>query len=392
LNTELKELLKLYVKDIFLTTSILQNTLSDARAIVFGCIDKNKKYLDELAQCLEASCHDALITTHSSKEVRHMIDCIIISEQIKKFKAAGKKMSREEKINFIKGWREENAEMLAQGGLGLLSFGEEEPKFVLGKFFSTMPARSVAPLLQTAYQADAAHLNFGKYTLFLCYGTTAISNTFPFALVIVVGNKTKDSWVKFWQFAKGVHPCLNTAQTTNISNQAKGSIEAIHKILPLAKNFYCSYHCCQNIAKFLKGDKGKYSCLWMYNLLMKASTVESITWLKFEHSAHMSGKALHYLNAVNDDEQYPAARCAISKDMYMYQQSYSPAVESMSRANMAVQEQTAADVIIATILLLKLESTQFNENKSKAWQWSESLTPHSKKLCDDTYTRGNYQE
>jgi hypothetical protein len=123
--------------------------------------------------------------------------------------------------------------MLAQGGLGPLSFSEEEPKFVTVVFFSTMPARTVVPLLQTAYQADAAHTNFGKYTLILCYGTTANSNTFPIALAIVFDNETKDSWVKFWQFAKGVHPCLNTPQTTIIMDQPKGSIEAIHEILPL---------------------------------------------------------------------------------------------------------------------------------------------------------------
>ena len=95
-----------------------------------------------------------------------MLDCVIIGEQMKKMKAEGKMMSCEEKINFIKYWKEENAEMLAQGGLGPLSFGEEEPKFVTGIFFSTMPARTVAPLLQTAYQAYSSHMNFEKYTLF----------------------------------------------------------------------------------------------------------------------------------------------------------------------------------------------------------------------------------
>jgi hypothetical protein len=147
--------------------------------------------------------------------------------------------------------------MLAQGGMGPLSFGEEEQKFVTRVLFSTMPARTIVPLLQTAYQADAAHMNFGQYTLFSCYGTTTNSNTFPVALAIVFGNETKDSWVKFWQIAKGVHPCLNTPQTIIIKDHAKGSVEAIHEILPLAKNFYCLYHRCQNIAKFVKGGKGK---------------------------------------------------------------------------------------------------------------------------------------
>jgi hypothetical protein len=78
--------------------------------------------------------HDDLVTTHPAKEVC-MLDCVIISEQIKKLKSEGKTMSHEENINFVKDWKEENAEMVAQGGLGPLSFGEEEPKFVTGVFF-----------------------------------------------------------------------------------------------------------------------------------------------------------------------------------------------------------------------------------------------------------------
>jgi hypothetical protein len=126
---------------------------------------------------------------------------------------------------------------------------------------------------------------------------------------------------------------------------------------------------------------------------VKAGRVESITRLKFEHSAHMAENALHYLNAVNNDEQYyPIARCALSKNVYMYQHLSSSAVKFMNRANMAVQEQTAGDVVNSTILLLKLESAQFNENKTKVWQWNEPLTSHGKKLCDDANTIINYCE
>ena len=82
-NKELKELLKLYVKDIFLTAPVLQNTQSDARATVFGNVDKNVQYVDVLVGWLEAAGHDVLVTTHPAKEVSRMLDCVIISEQIK---------------------------------------------------------------------------------------------------------------------------------------------------------------------------------------------------------------------------------------------------------------------------------------------------------------------
>jgi hypothetical protein len=93
---------------------------------------------------------------------------------------------------------------------------------------------------------------------------------------------------------------------------------------------------------------------------------------------------------VNDDKQYPVVRYAVSKGVYMYQCLSSSAVESMNRANMAVQEQTTVDVVNSTIPLLKLESAQFNGNKSKVWKWSEPLTPHGKKLCDDAFSGVNF--
>jgi len=37
-------------------------------------------------------------------------------------------------------------------------------------------------------------------------------------------------------------PCLNTAETTIITDKDKRSIEVIDEVLPLAINFFCSYH------------------------------------------------------------------------------------------------------------------------------------------------------
>jgi hypothetical protein len=41
---------------------------------------------------------------------------------------------------------------------------------------------------------------------------------------------------------------------------------------------------------------------------------------------------------------------------------------------------------------LKLQSARFNKHKSKAWEWSEPLTPHGKKLCDDAFSGVNFWE
>ena len=80
--------------------------------------------------------------------------------------------------------------------------------FVSGVFLSLQQARHTVPLLQSVFQADAAHKNFGKYTLYSCYGNSANGNTFPVALAIIFGNEDRDGWTRFWKFVQRIHPTI----------------------------------------------------------------------------------------------------------------------------------------------------------------------------------------
>jgi hypothetical protein len=40
-------------------------------------------------------------------------------------------------------------------------------------------------------------MNFGKYTLYSCYGTTANCSTYPVAFGILFGNEDKEGWMDF---------------------------------------------------------------------------------------------------------------------------------------------------------------------------------------------------
>jgi hypothetical protein len=133
-------------------------------------------------------------------------------------------------------------------------------------------------------------MNFGKYTLYYCYGITANCNASPFAFGIVFGNEDKSGWVDFWTFAKEIHPCLNNPEIIIITNQEKGSIEAIAEVLPLAVIAFCSFHQKKNIETFMKGGKGKYSCHWFYQQLLNCSLQETLTKLHFDHSATLMTK------------------------------------------------------------------------------------------------------
>jgi hypothetical protein len=206
-------------------------------------------------------------------------------------------------------------------------------KYLAGIFIATSTLKQNVPLLQTVYQSDVAHMNFGKYNLYSCYGVTANCNASPVAFGIVFGNEDKSGWVNFWKFGKKIHPALNTPETTIITDWEKGSIEAMEEVLPLACNFFCSFHRKKNIATCVKGGQGKYSCHWFYQQLLNCSLPDTLTKLCFDHSAHINNNALRYINLVHDHQKFPAAMCAMGDNICMYQRSSQSTAESMNYAN-----------------------------------------------------------
>ncbi len=165
-------------------------------------------------------------------------------------------MKRQKKIKFVKEWKEKNFEMLLEEGL---IEGTTLHKFVGGIYMATSTGKQNVHMLQTIYKSDAAHMSFGMYTLHSCYVVTANCNASPVAFGIVFGYEDNCGWVDFWSFVKRIHPCLNTPETTIITGQEKGSIQAIAEVLLLAVNFFSSFHQKKNIETFVKGGKGKYS-------------------------------------------------------------------------------------------------------------------------------------
>jgi hypothetical protein len=158
---------------------------------------------------------------------------------------------------------------------------------------------------------------------------------------------------------------------TIITDQQKGSIEAMAEVLPKAVNLFCSYHRGKNILTNVKGGKGVYRAFWYYNLLLGCGRADTIDKLRFEHARSMDDKALAYVNSVNDHQQYKAARVAYGarfegETIYMYQRSSSSTAESMNAANKWVRDRTAVDPINALILLLKLEAKRYADNKEQA--------------------------
>jgi hypothetical protein len=59
-----------------------------------------------------------------------------------------------------------------------------------------------APFLQDVIQTIAAHMSFGKYTLFSAYTSTANMTMAALGFAILFGNKDENKWTKFWKFIK----------------------------------------------------------------------------------------------------------------------------------------------------------------------------------------------
>ena len=85
-------------------------------------------------------------------------------------------------------WKKENYNKLVFE----LGASGDSYQFLNGIMFATSASKVSVLMLQNVIQADAAHMNFGKYTLYSAYGNTANANMFAVAFVIIFGNEWMD--------------------------------------------------------------------------------------------------------------------------------------------------------------------------------------------------------
>ena len=385
-NRNLKQILKLYGNDYAFTKSILQNARMMARQAIFGDGRVNSKYILALKSELELRGHFVDILFATRKHTLERLLVAVLNEEVERRKqAAGNKnhglgVERTAK-DYLNKWMRDNSRFIDEH----LGTEEQNLRFVEGILFAPSTSKRTVPLLQSVYQADAAHLNWGKYTLYSAYGATSEGQCSPVAFGIIFGNEDKDSWCRFWEFALSVHPSLNSTKNTIITDQDKGTKAAIALILPNAFNFHCSYHRRQNILKTCRGGSQVYKALWMFNQLVAAPNMAVLNSKRTRGYAHMAAKDKQYLDSVLDSEQYPAARCAMGPDVLMYGRSASSGVEAMNAVNMGIRERCSVCLVNATILLLKMEADRFGRMRDSAWACHNLLTPRGRELADEIY-------
>ena len=247
-NADLRHILRSYCRKYALTRGLLQKARDKARLEIFGNPLINVAYFKALTQELEIRGNHVKIVTASRKDAVNRLQMVVLADEIRRRKEKGEPVllnDQSEAKLFLQLWMHEHRDFVTE------HFGSDHAnyEFVVGILFAPGTATQTVCHLQNVYQADAAHLQFGKYTFYSAYGSTANSNASPVAFAILFGNEDTSNWVKFWTFAKSLHPHLDDGEITIITDQDKGSDAAVSRVLPRAVNFHCSWHRRGNIIK-----------------------------------------------------------------------------------------------------------------------------------------------
>jgi hypothetical protein len=393
----MRSLLVNYASTDLIADSLLQEARNWAKEQLFGKPENNVLYCEAVKDAIIANGHKCELLYRDRREVIKMLRATVVGEEVKRRDDDKEDaLERDEVEGFMAAFMSKNEVALTQQ-LGMED-GPLQSKFLSGILFATSASLVQVPFLQDVVMADGAHMMFGKYTLFSAYAITANGTMVPLGFAILFGNEDTSNWVHFWKFVVKIHPTINHVTKTIITDQDKGALASIKTVLPQAGLFHCSFHRRQNIKKkFGAGMEGgtPLSCLWMYNRLVKCSTVSAIRYIKNESYPSMKPNHTAYLDSLLDEQQYPAYRChktnPDSPDVYMYGRTASSGVESMNRANEDIRKRTAVDILNAALVCLKKEGLRFNRSQKDANQHKRLsgtvLTPEGMNIVQDIFVK-----
>ncbi len=218
-NKVLRKILEPYRKAYCFTDNLLQSSQTEARKLIFGVPLENVGYASFLKDKLEKLGHFVSLSFTNRKETIKNIEKVIIADEVLRQKDTYLEgLAPNNRCAFVSKWMNDHSKILLQQ----LGWKSDDVSFLDGVLFAPLFVQKTIPHLQKTYMADACHLNFGKYTLFSCYGVTANSNMSPVAFAILFGNKNTSNWTKFWDYVLKLHPSMNSGDITIISNQDKG--------------------------------------------------------------------------------------------------------------------------------------------------------------------------
>ena len=172
-NQVLRQQLMAYGKPYAITDALIQAARTKARAEIFGDANENCKYVHHIQEALEKEGHIVKLRETSQRETIQNVERIVIHDELLRLKQFdGSTMLPADRRTFVNKWKEDHQEFLVDQ----LGSKNDGLNFLNGIFFVPSFAPQTVPHLKDMFMADACHLNFGKYTLFSCYGITANAN------------------------------------------------------------------------------------------------------------------------------------------------------------------------------------------------------------------------
>ncbi len=135
-NAKMKHVVSAYVKEKFITSSLLQNARTMARDEIFGDPATNVFFANGLVEKMNECGVDVKVLIKDWQQILRMLEHVVLSDHMPKNKAERKLMTKAEKIEFVYNWKLENKEVLEDGGLGEPKLGAMPLKFFSGNFFN----------------------------------------------------------------------------------------------------------------------------------------------------------------------------------------------------------------------------------------------------------------
>jgi len=160
--------------------------------VIFGDADNNIAYAHFVKEDLEKAGHHVELSFTTRKETMKNLDK---SSSLKKHcrkDANTDGILPADRKDFVLQWRKKHESQIYER-LGT-PVDQLHLQFLNGIFFAPSFAKATVPHLQKVFMAEACHLNFGKYTLFSCYGVTSNSNASPVAFANIFGNESTSTW------------------------------------------------------------------------------------------------------------------------------------------------------------------------------------------------------
>ncbi len=100
-NAEMKHVVSAYLKEKFITSSLLQNARTVARDEIFGDPATNVFFAYGLVKKMKECGVDVKVLMKDWQQVLRMLEAVVLSDHMRTNKAEGKLMTKSEKIEFV---------------------------------------------------------------------------------------------------------------------------------------------------------------------------------------------------------------------------------------------------------------------------------------------------